>query len=103
MFQFSSFVSDHELPVLQVTNVCGLSIDRVLWPASRYCVTLLLSVKINARQVGIMVEKRTVPVVWARDSAEFIGRIIGVARRSGLTVVASSYENKTLLKKPLLR
>lgn len=34
--------------------------------------------------------------------AEFIGRMIGVARRSGLTVVASSYENKTLLKKPLL-
>lgn len=29
--------------------------------------------------------------------------MIGVARRSGLTVVASSYENKTLLKKePLL-
>lgn len=41
---------------------------------------------------------------WGRGEprAEFIGRMIGVARRSGLTVVASSYENKTLLKKPLL-
>lgn len=60
----------------------------------------LLSAIINARQIGVAGGRRGSGL--GASPAEFIERMIGVARRSGLTVVASSYESKTLLKKPLL-
>lgn len=62
----------------------------------------LLSAIINARQIGVAVAGGRRGGGLGASPAEFIERMIGVARRSGLTVVAFSYESKTLLKKPLL-
>lgn len=63
---------------------------------AQYCRSRALSAIINARQVRIMVGREC----WSLGArlAEFIGRIIGEVRRSGLTVVASSTKIKRSLK-----